>query len=56
MKKSAAESDEREYCPTEFTLTERLRYKVLPPGEYVLIVYYHGTKMWGSKEVLVTIE
>lgn len=56
MKKSDPEAEIQEYCPKEFTLTDRLRYKVLPPGEYVLVVYYYGEKLWGSKEILLTLQ
>jgi len=43
------------YCPKEYTLTERLRYPNLPPGEYVFRVGYWGVGNWDRQDILVTV-
>ena len=43
------------YCPKEFTLTERLRYPNLPPGDYVMRVAYWGVGNWDRQDIRVTV-
>lgn len=47
---------EKGFCPTEYTLTERLRYPTLPPGEYVFRIAYWGVGNWDRQDVLVTLK
>ncbi len=44
------------YCPTEYTLTERLRYPSLPAGEYVIRIAYWGVGNWDRQDVLLAVE
>ena len=44
-----------EYCPREYILTERLRFKTLPPGEYVIGVRYHGQQNWDVQHILLEV-
>lgn len=43
------------YCPSEYTLTDRLRYPALPPGDYVMRVAYWGVGNWDRQDIRVTI-
>lgn len=48
-------SSEKGFCPTEYTLTERLRYPTLPPGQYVLRVAYWGVGNWDRQDILFSV-
>lgn len=43
------------FCPQEFILTERLRYKSLPPGDYVVRVGYWGVGNWDRQDILLSV-
>lgn len=44
------------FCPREFFLTPRLRYKALPAGEYIVAVRYYGRNNWDKKSVHVVVK
>ncbi len=48
--------DGKGFCPSEFILTERLRYPTLPPGEYLFRVAYWGVGNWDRQDILLTIK
>ena len=45
----------QDFCPKEFFLTHRLRYKELPKGTYLLTVRYQGTKNWDAKHIWLEV-
>lgn len=48
-------TSDKGFCPTEYTLTERLHYPTLPPGQYVLRVAYWGVGNWDRQDILFSI-
>ena len=51
----AAFATDKGFCPTEYTLTERLRYPALPPGQYVFRIAYWGVGNWDRQDIEMTI-
>lgn len=47
---------EKGFCPSEYILTERLRYPTLPTGDYVMRVSYWGVGNWDRQDILLSVK
>ncbi len=46
----------QDFCPQEYFLTGRQRYRALPLGSYLITVRYQGEKNWDAQSILVEVE
>lgn len=46
---------QQEFCPTEYFLSPRLRYKELPSGQYKVSIRFHGKSNWDKQEIFLEI-
>jgi hypothetical protein len=44
------------FCPSEYFLTSRLKYKKLPPGQYIVSIRYQGKRNWDMQSIFLEIE
>lgn len=43
------------FCPDDFFVTERVRFKALPRGKYILSVRIYGTSDWDEKSTYLEV-
>ena len=44
------------FCPTEYSLSDRLRFSSLPAGQYIAMISFWGKGNWDRQTILFTVE